>query len=70
MSPSQPAKTRTDRRRFLHDVAAAAGLAAVTGAAVGSTPAATAPAADPGAAGPKGYRVTPHVAKYYAKARL
>jgi hypothetical protein len=70
MTRSPPSTSRTDRRRFLHDVAAAAGLAAVAGSAAGATPAATPAAADSRADETNGYRVTPHVAKYYAKARL
>ena len=60
--------SRTNRRKFLRDLAAAGGLAAVAGSA-GSV--AAEPAATPG---PRvkpatGYRVTPHVSKYYDKAR-
>lgn len=59
----------TSRRAFLRDVAAAGGIAAVaaTATAVEARPVA---AKAPAAARPKGYHVTPHVAKYYDKARI
>lgn len=57
------------RRKFLRDLAAAGGLAAIAGPA-GVT--AVAQAAKPGtpAGKPAGYRVTPHISKYYDKARI
>lgn len=59
---------KTNRRAFLRDLAVAGGLAAVAG----STGAATAaePAADAAPQKRPGYRVTPHVSKYYDKARI
>lgn len=61
----------TSRRAFLRDVAAAGGIAAVaataTATAVEARPVAV---KAPAAARPKGYHVTPHVAKYYDKARI
>jgi hypothetical protein len=60
---------KSDRRKFLRDLAAAGGLVAVAGSAgtaVASAPGASQPKADK----PPGYRVTPHVAKYYDKARI
>jgi nitrous oxide reductase len=60
---------KTNRRKFLRDLAAAGGLAAVAGSTVAGE--ATAAAAAPVAAKkPTGYRVTPHVSKYYDKARF
>jgi hypothetical protein len=60
---------KTDRRKFLRDLATASGLLAVAGSA--GTAAADAPvASQPSAGKPAGYRVTPHVAKYYDKARI
>jgi len=57
------------RRSFLRDLALAGGAAAAAGATAAR--AAPLPAADPAAeARPKGYRVTPHVSTYYAKARF
>jgi len=60
---------KTNRRKFLRDLAAAGGLAAVAGSTVAevATPAAAGAAA---AKKPTGYRVTSHVAKYYDKARF
>lgn len=68
MSPNER-KAKTSRRAFLRDVAAAGGIAAVAASAtaVEARPAAVkAPAAER----PKGYHVTPHVTKYYDKARI
>ena len=65
-----PGETRTQRRKFLRNVAAAGGLAVVAGTA---GPVATAtPTSDATPAKPrsKGYRVTAHVSKYYDKARI
>ncbi|HSG87935.1 MAG TPA: hypothetical protein VLA56_01895 [Pseudomonadales bacterium] len=60
---------KTSRRAFLRDVAAAGGIAAVAASAtaVEARPAAV---KAPAAARPKGYHVTPHVTKYYDKARI
>ena len=65
-----PAEKRTQRRKFLRDIAAAGGLAVVAGTAGPATSAT--PTADPAPAEPrrKGYRVTAHVSKYYDKARI
>jgi hypothetical protein len=62
-------ETKTNRRKFLRDIAAAGGLAAVAGTthAVTAAPAPQ-PAAKP--ARERGYRATAHVAKYYDKARI
>lgn len=62
-------ETKTNRRKFLRDVATAGGLAAVAGSA-SVVVAAPATATKPQASRPAGYRVTPHVAKYYDKARF
>jgi len=60
---------KTDRRKFLRDLATASGLVAVAGSA--GTAAADAPTVSkPQGGKPAGYRVTPHVAKYYDKARI
>jgi hypothetical protein len=59
----------TNRRKFLRDLAAAGGLAAVAataGSATAAPPAAPKPQTKP----PGGYRVTAHVSKYYDKARI
>lgn len=61
--------SKSNRRKFLRDLAAAGGLAAVAGSAssVAAEPASTpGPQAKPST----GYRVTPHVSKYYDKARF
>jgi len=60
---------KTDRRKFLRDLATASGLAAVAGS-TGAVAAAAAAEPAPQASKPAGYRVTPHVAKYYDKARI
>lgn len=62
-------ETKTNRRKFLRDVATAGGLAAVAGS-TGAVVAAPAAAPKPQASRPAGYRVTPHIAKYYDKARF
>jgi hypothetical protein len=60
--------SKTNRRKFLRDLAAAGGLVAVAGSAgVAATTAVARPSAP--ASKPAGYRVTPHVSKYYDKAR-
>ena len=61
--------SKTNRRKFLRDLAAAGGLAAVA-ASAGSVAAEPAPTAKPQAKPATGYRVTPHVSKYYDKARI
>ena len=61
--------SRTNRRKFLRDVAAAGGLAAVA-ATTGSSATAATPQAKPEEKPQKGYRVTAHVSKYYDKARF
>jgi hypothetical protein len=61
--------TKTDRRKFLRDLATASGLAAVAGTA-GAVVAAPAVEPKPQASRPAGYRVTAHVSKYYDKARI
>jgi hypothetical protein len=61
--------SKTNRRKFLRDLAAAGGLVAVAGSA-GAMAAGRATATEPVEAKPTGYRVTPHVAKYYDKARI
>jgi nitrous oxide reductase len=65
-----PGETRTQRRKFLRTLAAAGGLAVVAGS--GGSVASAAPTAEATQAKPrsKGYRVTPHVSKYYDKARI
>ncbi|HEX6570501.1 MAG TPA: twin-arginine translocation signal domain-containing protein [Steroidobacteraceae bacterium] len=64
-----PGETRTQRRKFLRDLAAAGGLAAVASSA---GPAVASSAAKPASTAkrPTGYRVTAHVSKYYDKARI
>ena len=61
-------KTKTGRRAFLRNLAAVGGVAAVATSGAGE-PEGTA-SQPPAAARPRGYRVTPHVAKYYDKARI
>lgn len=61
--------TKTDRRKFLRDLATASGLAAVAGSA-GAAVAAPALEPAPQPSRPAGYRVTAHVSKYYDKARI
>jgi hypothetical protein len=61
--------TKTDRRKFLRDLATASGLAAVAGS-TGAAIAAPAVEPKPQASRPAGYRVTAHVSKYYDKARI
>jgi len=61
--------SKTNRRKFLRDLATAGGLAAVAGSA-GSVAAAPAAEPTPQAKLPTGYRVTAHVSKYYEKARF
>lgn len=61
-------KQENSRRSFLRGLAVMGGVTAVaasTGADVVETTPQPAPSAKP-----KGYRVTPHVAKYYDKARI
>ncbi len=58
----------TDRRSFLKGLAAVGGLVATSGAAEASTAAVATARSRPPA--PRGYRLTPHVAKYYGKARF
>jgi hypothetical protein len=58
-----------DRRRFLRGVTAAGSLAVVAGTA-GGAPAAQPPQPAQEPQRRKSYRVTPHVAKYYDKARF
>jgi hypothetical protein len=61
---------KADRRSFLKGLAAAGGLVAAAGASqAASTAAQTTPRAEQAGQRP-GYRVTPHVAKYYDKARF
>jgi hypothetical protein len=60
---------KTSRRKFLRDVAAASGLAAVAGT-TGAVVATPADAPRPQQDRPAGYRVTAHVSKYYDKARI
>jgi hypothetical protein len=61
--------SKTNRRKFLRDIVAAGGLAAVAGTA-GGVAAASVAAPTPQDKPSRGYRVTPHVAKYYDKARF
>lgn len=61
-------KQENSRRSFLRGLAVMGGVTAVaasTGAEVVEPTSKPAPSAKP-----KGYRVTPHVAKYYDKARI
>ncbi len=60
---------KTDRRKFLRDIAAAGGLVAVAGSAGATAVARTAAPVAPESK-PAGYRVTAHVSKYYDKARI
>lgn len=62
-------ETKTNRRKFLRDVATAGGFAAAA-ASASVVVAAPATATKPQESRPAGYRVTPHVAKYYDKARF
>ena len=62
-------QSKTSRRKFLRDLAAMGGVAAVATSAragVGDSVVETTPQT----LKPQGYRVTPHVAKYYDKARI
>jgi nitrous oxide reductase len=62
---------RAGRRNFLKGVAltgTAAAVAAATGSALAGTPAETGAKQPAGAK--RGYRVTPHIAEYYEKARF
>jgi len=61
--------SKTNRRKFLRDIATASGLAAVAGSA-GSVAAAPSEAPQPQAKAHGGYQETPHVSKYYEKARF
>lgn len=61
-------KQDNGRRNFLRGLAVMGGVTAVA-ASAGADVTETAPQAAPAAA-PEGYRVTPHVAKYYDKARI
>lgn len=62
--------SRTNRRKFLRNLAAAGGLAAVAATSTGSA-SETGPAAPKAPSKPRtGYRVTEHVSKYYDKARF
>jgi hypothetical protein len=61
--------SRTNRRKFLRNLAAAGGLAAVAGT-TGNVAAAAPEAPKPDAKSRTGYRVTAHVSKYYDKARF
>jgi len=62
-------KQVNSRRSFLRGLAVIGGVTAVAASAGGGAaePAAESP---PDRARPKGYRVTPHIAKYYEKARI
>ena len=60
---------KTNRRKFLRDLATAGGLAAVAGSA-GSVAAQPAATTEPQPKPATGYRVTPHISKYYDKARF
>jgi nitrous oxide reductase len=61
--------SKTSRRAFLRDMAAMGGAAAVA-ASAGASAELPVSAPAPTVAKPKGYRLTPHVAKYYDKARI
>jgi nitrous oxide reductase len=62
--------SRTNRRKFLRNLAAAGGLAAVAATTTGGA-SETVPAAPKAPSKPRtGYRVTEHVSKYYDKARF
>jgi len=62
-------KQDNSRRRFLRSLAVMGGVTAVA-AAAGTAGAKPAAGPAPGKTAPQGYRVTPHVAKYYDKARF
>jgi nitrous oxide reductase len=62
--------TKTNRRKFLRDVAAAGGLAVAAGSTGAAVAAATASPKPQQKNRPTGYRVTAHVSKYYDKARI
>jgi nitrous oxide reductase len=61
---------KTSRRAFLRDAAAVGGIAAVAAGSGAAAAQVSAAAPARSEARPKGYRVTPHVAKYYEKARI
>lgn len=58
------------RRDFLKGVAAAGGAAAAVAAGGAVAAPDSEPTAAPEVRGTKGYRVTPHIAEYYEKARF
>jgi len=60
---------KTDRRGFLKGLAAAGGLVAAAGTAT-AAPEKVAEGATSDATPRPGYQVTPHVTKYYEKARF
>jgi hypothetical protein len=60
---------KTNRRTFLRDLAVAGGLAAVAGSS-GAAPAGEATRSETSPQKRAGYRVTPHISKYYDKARI
>jgi nitrous oxide reductase len=62
--------SKSNRRKFLRDLAAAGGLAAVAGASGGIAAASATTAKQPQAQPRRSYRVTAHVSKYYDKARF
>jgi hypothetical protein len=61
-------KQDNSRRDFLRGLAVVGGVTAVASSTGADEVVAPAPKEAPAAA--KGYRVTPHVAKYYEKARI
>lgn len=61
-------KQENSRRSFLRGLAVMGGVTAVA-ASTGAEVVEASPQVKP-AAKPEGYRVTPHVAKYYDKARI
>jgi nitrous oxide reductase len=62
--------SRTNRRKFLRNLAAAGGLAAVAATTTGTAADATPAASKEQPKRRTGYRVTEHVSKYYDKARF
>jgi len=62
--------SKSNRRKFLRDLAAAGGLAAVAAGTAGAATAGAIERKQPEAKPRRGYRVTAHVSKYYDKARF
>jgi hypothetical protein len=69
MEQHKPEQPDPSRRSFLRAAGGAGALGALAVAAGGAAEAAPVPAPEAEAAGPKGYRETEHILKYYRTAR-